>query len=986
MRHFIWLALFGISLSAVDVFAEDPGESKPNELVTWSALPDLPDAYGLAGPFVGVHDGVLIVAGGANFPDGVPWHPAAEGYNSPKRYYSKVHVLASGSEGYRWLEGKGALPQIIGYGVSVSTPMGVVCIGGEWQTHQKDEDNRKWVGTKSLSQDVYVLQWHGDEVLVKKKLVSAKTNRNGTAVEDPAKFHNLPPLPVATTAMAGALVGNTIYVVGGDIGEGATKNVWALNLNERKVRVDDKGQPLPGDKWQWKSMPPIPGAQRTHCIAVAQNDGRENCLFVFSGRYVEDGQFHLLRDAYKFSPGEGEWTDLGEIKVGDGPPRCVMAGTGIQAGNQHILIIGGASGDVLMRNEQELPALIADAKANGDDELVAKLTKDKFDLYDKHNGFSRDILSYHTVTNRWVKADGLFPETKTPVTGPDAGDGKDTPKGSHVTTTAVKFGGGIVIPTGEVSPGVRTKKVWLGTIGRDDVSFGMTNWYVLGGYLGLLVLMGLYFSTREKSSSDFFLGGRRVPWWAAGLSIFATMLSAITYLSIPARAFGTDWSYFIINMGIPIIAPVVIFLYLPFYRRLNITSAYEYLERRFSLGIRLIGSASFVLFQLARMGIVILLPAWALSAVTGLDTIHCVILMGVLSTIYTVLGGIEAVIWTDVIQVFVLVGGAIAALVIMAQQFGDTFGAGMSEIYRIGMEQGKMDFVRNWHSHDLSWARDGILVVIIGAIFNTLLPYTADQAVVQRYLTTNNESRARMAIWTNAVLAVFASVLFFGVGTALYVFYQANPGSLLPIDKPDQIFPWFISNEMPAGLSGLVIAGVFAAAMSSLDSSMHSIATAVTTDFYQRFNPQKTEKQLLGVARWLTVLLGVAGTVSALVIAELDVKYLWDTFMAYVGLLLGTLGGLFTLGIFTRRSTSVHAWLGLIAAAAALWWARTSGLHGLLNGAIALVTCLTVGIVSSWLLPIGVRRIGGLTIFTMRVEGYEEPDAADEENLSIPLE
>ena len=172
-----------------------------------------------------------------------------------------------------------------------------------------------------------------------------------------------------------------------------------------------------------------------------------------------------------------------------------------------------------------------------------------------------------------------------------------------------------------------------------------------------LVVMGFYFSRREKGTDDFFLGGKRIPWWAAGLSIFGTQLSAITFMAIPAKAFATDWLYVLLTVGILAVCPVIIICFLPFFRRLNVTSAYEYLELRFNLPVRLYGSASFLFFQLGRMSIVVLLPAIALSAVTGLNVYMCIIVMGVLCTLYTVLGGIEAVIWTDVIQVIVLMGG-----------------------------------------------------------------------------------------------------------------------------------------------------------------------------------------------------------------------------------------------------------------------------------------------------------------------------------------
>ena len=232
----------------------------------------------------------------------------------------------------------------------------------------------------------------------------------------------------------------------------------------------------------------------------------------------------------------------------------------------------------------------------------------------------------------------------------------------------------------------------------------------------------------SKSAEDYFVAGKRVVWWAAGLSIFSTMLSAITYLSIPAKGYATNWTWFLFNMAIPIMAPVIIFCFLPFYRRLGITSIYEFLEMRFDSGLRKLGSASFAIFQLARMGIVILLPALALSAVTGWDVKYCIIAMGVLSTIYTVLGGIEAVIWTDVIQTVVLIGGALVAFVIIV---GEVDG-GFSTIYSEAARQSKFEMVNTeWKFIN---GIDTIWVIILGGIFAQILSYGTDQAVVQRYL------------------------------------------------------------------------------------------------------------------------------------------------------------------------------------------------------------------------------------------------------------
>ena len=891
-----------LTLSAGSLFAT-------NDTLEWKSLPDLPGGFGVAGPFAGTHNDTLIIAGGANFPDGVPWRPTADGGTSAKVYYDTIHVVTKDGADYSIAEAKAKLPQVLGYGVSISTTDGVLCIGGEWR---KD-------GVTHRSAKVFAVSLADGQVVVDE---------------------NYPPLPDATTAAAGALVGKTIYIAGGDSGEGATQNFWSLDLAKRDT-----------DDFKWVELPPWDGPARTHLLASAQNDGGTDCLYIFSGRMKDtQGRWHMLSDTYKYNPKSGKWKRVNNIQTkGDAQPRCVMAGTAASVGTNSLLLFGGANGKRFITLES-LSAQITAAKAAGNEQVAAALDAEKQKIQDAHDGFSRDILLYNTVTEQWRKF-ANFKEGSRSATAP--GVTKLVPIGSHVTTTAVQWGNSIIIPTGESSPGIRTKNIWKIDLPRQNENFGTANWIVMVSYMGVLIGIGIYFSRKNNSAEDYFLAGRRVVWWAAGLSIFSTMLSAITYLSIPAKAYATNWTWFIFNMTIPVMAPLIIYCFLPFYRRLGITSIYEYLEMRFSTGLRKLGSASFAIFQLARMGIVILLPALALSSVTGWDVIYCIITMGVLSTIYTVLGGIEAVIWTDVIQTIVLVGGALVAFFVIV---GEVDG-GFSAIIETASGQGKFEMVNT----DFSFVSgiDTIWVIIIGGIFAQILSYGTDQAVVQRYLTTPTEKEAAKAIWTNSALSVPLSVLFFGVGTALFVYFQQQPSNLEPISKIDQIFPHFILHQMPAGLAGLVIAGVFAAAMSSLDSSMHSIATAFTTDFLSK---NRDSESLLKLAKRITVVLGVLGTVSAIYIASQDSKNLWDTLMGYVGLILGTLGGLFTLAIFTNRTASVHAWTGVIVAAAVLYYVKFhTDAHPLIIGAVGTVTCFLSGWIASLIIPAQTKNLDGLT-------------------------
>ncbi|MBT3202130.1 MAG: sodium transporter, partial [Phycisphaerales bacterium] len=589
--------LFLVLLNCAVAFG-DGGES-----FDWSSGPDIPPAPnaktqpGLAGAFTGVHNGALILAGGANFPDGLPWSILPDGTSPKKIYHRDIYVLLKDGDKYAWKIADVKLPCGYSYGVSITTDEGLICIGGEWREYDKTGVKKFW----------------SDKVFTIKHLGEGKVQ-----IVD-----KLPALPEACSNMAGAKVGSTIYIAGGSNGKTETKNFWSLDLS--------------ADAPVWKTPAPWDGPPRSHLVAASASNGRKNCFYIFSGRYEDpkDGWI-FLADSWMYDG--AKWTRLADVGTNMQNKRgvCVMAGAGIRTGANHIAIFGGADGKLFRTVGQEMPRQIKALLAEGKTAEANALEKKKNDLYTNHPGFSRDILAYHTITDTW-RTIGKFAES----------DISAMTAGSHVTTTAVKWGEDIIIPSGEVRPGVRSPKIWIISPRKSD-SFGTLNYVVLGVYLAALVAMGFYFSKRENSTDDFFKAGKRIPWWAAGLSIFGTQLSAITFMAIPSNSFSTDWRKFMFNMTIVMIAPLVVFVFLPFYRRLNITTAYEYIEKRFNLPARLLASSLFITFQLARIGIVLYLPSIALSVVTGVDVKICITAMALLSIAYTVMGGIEAVIWTDV--------------------------------------------------------------------------------------------------------------------------------------------------------------------------------------------------------------------------------------------------------------------------------------------------------------------------------------------------
>ncbi len=859
--------ILAVAVTLVSLLLAGTARAAAEGTFTWSELPALPDKIGFAAPFAGVAQGSLIVAGGANFPDGRPWTGAK------KIWHDRIFVLDTPAG--EWREA-GRLPRPLGYGVSLTVPDGVLCIGGS--------DEREHV------REVFLIR------------------RDGASVRTEA----FPPLPRPLANAAGALVGSTVYVAGGleraDAAPG--RQLWALDLTAAPAARS------------WRELEPCPGPPRM--LAVA--GGRDGAFYLFGGvNLVADGTAGLkreyLRDAWRYTPGGG-WKRLADLPE----PRAAAPTPAPIDGSAHLFVLGGDNGA-----------------------LAAKVAE----LRDEHPGFSAGILIYHTLTDTWA-ASGELPKS----TGPNPQGDPTAGIWPPVTTSAVAWQGMYVVPTGEIRPGVRTPRVLVGKRNPVRTELGWINGLTLGAYLAAMLGIGIYCARRERSTETFFRGGQSLPWWAVGLSIYATMLSSITYMALPAKAYASDWTYFFANLAIVAIAPLVIAVYLPFFRRLNITSAYEYLEKRFNLPVRLFGSASFILFQVGRMAIVLYLPSIALATVSSLDVYTCILLTATLCIIYTMIGGIEAVVWTDVVQTVVLLGGALLSL-------GLVIGAcegGLGQFFSIAASDGKFFERTVWWSNDFATA--SVALIFVGSLFNNLTSYTASQDVVQRYVTTRDEKQAARSIWTNALMVLPGSLIFFALGTALYVFYKLNPGNLDTSIATDQILPLFIVRELPVGIAGLVIAGVFAASQSTLSSSLNSVAAAWMTDFYGRFRPGRPDRANLRRAQVVILATGIFVTAGACLMARLKIASLFDAFISVVGLTGGALAGLFVLGIFTRRAHGPGALVGAIGSVITLLCVRQfTSINFFLFGAIGTGTCVLLGYLASWVLPGRRRPLAGLTLY-----------------------
>jgi len=477
-----------------------------------------------------------------------------------------------------------------------------------------------------------------------------------------------------------------------------------------------------------------------------------------------------------------------------------------------------------------------------------------------------------------------------------------------------------------------------------------------------MILVGVYFARRNKNTNDFFRGGQRIPWWAAACSIFATMLSSLTYMSVPAKAYMTNWEYL---MGYPMIfltSILVIYLILPFFRQIDATSAYEYLDKRFNRAARYFGSGFFVLFQVGRMAIVMFLSALALTAITPFTPAQCILIMGILSIIYSTLGGVEAVIWTDTIQTFVLLGGAILIFIMVILKLD----GGMNEFINVAAENDKFKMA-NWDWDIFSYTTAAFWVIVIGGFGQNLVSYGSDQAVIQRYMTTSSKKKAAKSILANGIISGPAGLLFFAVGTALFVFYKSRPEGIDPNFQNDAIMPLFIVQEIPAGLAGLIIAGVFAAGQSTISTSMNSISTTAVTDFIRPWNLLKSEKAYLNMARLLTLFFGAVGTGLALIFASADIKSLLDQFFAILGLFGGALGGIFLLGMFTKRARGRGAVIGAIIGAISLFFvSRYTDTHVYLYAAIGILITMVSGWILSLIIPDEKKDITGLTVYDLK--------------------
>jgi len=435
------------------------------------------------------------------------------------------------------------------------------------------------------------------------------------------------------------------------------------------------------------------------------------------------------------------------------------------------------------------------------------------------------------------------------------------------------------------------------------------------------ILFGASFFFRNRTPDQFTAGSGNLPAFAVGMSIFATYVSSISFLALPGKAYMSDWNAFVFSLSIPVATIIAIKFFVPLYRGIGNISAYYYLELRFGTWARLYASLCYILTQLMRTGAILLLLALALNALFGWNVRTIIILTGFMVMLYSMLGGIRAVIWTDTVQAVILIAGALLSAAYLTFSMPE----GPGQIFSIALENNKFSL----GSFSLSLADSTFWVVLIYGLFINLQNYGIDQNFVQRYMTTGTEREAKSSALFGSLLYIPVSLVFFYIGTALFSFYTAQPDvlpdSLRVPGSGDRIFPWFIVTQLPAGITGLLVAAIFAAGMSTVSTSLNSTATIILSDYYKRyFNREASEKQSMAVLYISSFLTGTAGIVIALLLV--GVESVLDAWWSLASIFSGGMLGLFLLGFIARKAKNSDAAAGVIIGVVVISWMSLSPL------------------------------------------------------------
>ena len=481
--------------------------------------------------------------------------------------------------------------------------------------------------------------------------------------------------------------------------------------------------------------------------------------------------------------------------------------------------------------------------------------------------------------------------------------------------------------------------------------FTRIDWLVLAVYFLITMSIGFYFYRKSRSREGFTAAGRSLPGWACGLSIFATYLSSISFLALPGKSYASNWNPFVFSLSLPAATWIAVRFFLPYYRKSGEISAYAHLEHRFGLWARMYASFFYILTQLARMGVVIYLMALPLSVLLGWDIRIIILITGISVTIYSFVGGIVAVIWTDAFQAIILMAGAILCSILILFNMPE----GPQQLFQIASNNHKFSL----GSFGGSLTESTFWVVLVYGIVINLQNFGIDQSYIQRYIASKSDKEARKSVWLGGLLYLPVSAVFFFIGTGLFAFYRTHSdynlelrtqaaqqqllregissedndytfklsdriSSMTDSDIGDKVFPHFIGRMLPPGLTGLLIAAIFAAAMSTVSTSLNSSATLLTTDWYQRFiNRNASEKHCMSALYTSTILWGLLGTGISLLL--INITSALDVWWILSGILGGGMLGLFLLGFISRKAGNPAAVTAVILGLLVITWLTLSG-------------------------------------------------------------
>jgi len=425
-----------------------------------------------------------------------------------------------------------------------------------------------------------------------------------------------------------------------------------------------------------------------------------------------------------------------------------------------------------------------------------------------------------------------------------------------------------------------------------NASIHLVDYLIIAFFLLATLYFGFRFSKNQNTTKSFFLAQGRVPTWAIGLSLLATLISSVTFLAYPGTGYSSNWILLVQGLMVPVVLLGVIWFIVPLYRKVIRLSTYEYFEQRFGSFARYYSSIAFVLRQFSGMGTVLFLLAIALNNIVGGNMVLVVCVVGLIIIAVNLMGGIEAVIWLDVFQGFMLfASGIICISVLLFSTEG-----GPAEVFRVAEAAGRTGF----GPYDMDLTKLTFIVMAINGAFYAVQKYGTDQTVVQRYLTAKTDKSAIRASLMGILLTVPVWMIFMFIGTALFVFYKQQP---LPEGlRPEAVFPYFIKTKLPVGVVGLILSAMISAAICSLSADLNSLSAVGVEDYYKKAKPNKSDKHYLGASRWIVVFSGLLTIAIGILYVNAGSEGVLGIVFTLYAIFSGGIVGIFLLGLFSARA------------------------------------------------------------------------------------